>query len=145
MHAILRIVSFHLIDDVRELTADRIVAAHVVRPETEYLQDHFPTFPVLPGVMMLEAMAQAARRLLQERDPAAGRVVLSGVRALKYGGMVRPGETLVVDVSVHKAGDAGEYDFKGVGSVLSDGGESRTAVSGRFTMRPVTLTAMPTG
>ncbi len=47
-------VTFHLIDAVDECSVDRIVATHTVDPEVEYLQDHFPTFPVLPGVMMLE-------------------------------------------------------------------------------------------
>ena len=52
-------MKFDLIDRVLEQSDDRIVALkHVTRAE-EYLQDHFPTFPVLPGVMMVETMVQA--------------------------------------------------------------------------------------
>ena len=54
---------FRLIDRVIERQASRLVAVKQVSLSEEYLQDHFPTFPVLPGVLMLEAMTQAAREL----------------------------------------------------------------------------------
>ena len=73
---------FDLVDRVLDLAADRIVTLKHVTAGEEYLQDHFPTFPVLPGVMMIEAMTQAARRLLTHRDPSLSRCVLGGVRAL---------------------------------------------------------------
>lgn len=133
------VVTFHLIDAVVEVSADRIVATHTVDANVEYLQDHFPTFPVLPGVMMLETMAQAARRLLAERDPALGRHVLSGVKALKYGAMVRPGQSLRVEVSLLKESECGSYEFKGSGVVQDDNGADRTAVSGRFSLRPIRI------
>lgn len=134
-------VSFHLIDSVLECSAERIVASHTVRPEVEYLQDHFPTFPVLPGVMMLETMTQAARRLLSERDPRMGRHVLGAVRALKYGAMVRPGQTLIVDVTVLKESAPDVFDFRGIGVVRDESGAERTAVFGRFTLRPARFPA----
>ena len=46
---------FTLIDRVLERTDDRLVAIKLVSAAEEYLQDHFPTFPVLPGVLMIEA------------------------------------------------------------------------------------------
>ena len=48
-------MKFNLIDKVESLSADKIVAVKYVSLAEEYLADHFPTFPVLPGVMMLEA------------------------------------------------------------------------------------------
>src|SRR5262249_58553760 len=58
---------FDLVDRVLEQSPDRIVTLKHVSAAEEYLQDHFPTFPVLPGVMMLEAMVQAGRRMLEKR------------------------------------------------------------------------------
>ena len=129
-----------LVDSVREQSADRIVADHLVSPDDDYLEDHFAGFPVLPGVLMLETMVRAARRLIARRDPAFGRHVLAAVRALKYGAMVRPGQTLVVEVALLKETEPGVFDFKGVGTVRAEDGaddKPRTAVSGRFTLRPI--------
>ena len=130
---------FTLIDDVLEETDDQILAIkHVSRAE-EYLADHFPGFPILPGVFMLEVMVQAARRLLAARSPR--RLVLGEVKALKYGAMVRPGQTLEVEVRVVKEADGETFSCRGTGRVRGPGESDRdadaTAVSGRFTMRPV--------
>jgi len=153
-------MKFHLLDQIIEQTPDRIVAIKQVSLAEEYLADHFPTFPVLPGVMMIETMAQAARRMLAARGDA--RLVLGEVRALKFGSMVRPGEILEVEVTLHKDLGEGQFQCRGAGRVRrpargrnnvvgggpsgensgggsadpsSGGGE--TAVSGRFTMRPI--------
>ncbi len=133
-------MKFNLVDKVIEQTADRIVTIKAVTIAEEYLADHFPTYPVLPGVLMIEALVQAARQMLAA---AAGdrRLVLGEVKALRYGSFVRPGEALRVEVSL-VASEDGRYRCKGVGHVLRPGlpqppGEPPTAVSGRFTMRPV--------
>ncbi|MHC4421726.1 MAG: hotdog family protein, partial [Planctomycetota bacterium] len=76
-------MKFNLLDTILDQGPDRIVAIKHVSLAEEYLADHFPTFPVLPGVMMVETMVQAARRMLADRgDP---RLVLGDVRALKFG------------------------------------------------------------
>jgi 3-hydroxyacyl-[acyl-carrier-protein] dehydratase len=129
-------MKFTLIDTVLEQSADRIVAIKHVSLAEEYLADHFPTFPVLPGVLMVETMVQAARRLLADRgDP---RLVLGEVKAVKFASFVRPGEGLAVDVTVSGSGD-GTYECRGKGWVVRHDGNStdETAVSGRFTMRPI--------
>jgi len=128
---------FDLIDAVVEQSPTRIVTHKHVTNAEEYLQDHFPGYPVLPGVMMLEAMVQAARRLA---GPKPTPLVLGQVRALKYGAFVRPGSTLRVTVDLHKhlGGDA--IEFKGEAHLLTnlrDAGEPKVAVSGRFALRPV--------
>lgn len=134
---------FELLDRVLEQTDDRIVAIKQVSAAEEYLQDHFPTYPVLPGVMMIEALAQAARRLLASRDAALGRHVLGEVRALRYVGFVRPGEVLRVEARlVGEGGEDGVFDFRGSGAILvvGDGdSEPRPAVGGRFRMRPLRI------
>ena len=110
---------FNLVDAVLEQSADRIVTIKNVSAAEEYLQDHFPTFPVLPGVLMIESLVQAGRRLLSSRGD--GRLVLGGVRALKYGSFVRPGDTLRVEVTLTKSHADGSFDLKGEGTVLRPG------------------------
>lgn len=133
---------FDLVDHIVEVSPTRIVTLKHVTSAEEYLQDHFPTFPVLPGVMMLEAMVQAARRLVHHTG-SRERVVLGQVRALKYGAFVAPGSTLRVEVDLHKQLDGGAWEFKGQGLLLDPArspSDTPTAVSGRFTLRPVKLT-----
>ena len=135
---------FDLVDRVVEQSPDRIVTLKNITAAEEYLQDHFPTFPVLPGVMMLEAMVQAARRLISADDASRSRWVLGGVRGVKYGAFVRPGETLRVEVTLKAPPEPGaeEIECKGVASVADpSGGEARQAVSGRFTLRPLRVGA----
>ena len=109
---------FDLVDRVLEQSADRIVTIKHVTSGEEYLQDHFPTFPVLPGVMMLEALVQAGRRLVGDRYTDKKRpLVLGMVRALKYGRFVKPGASLRVEVTLHKANEDGTFDLKGEGTV----------------------------
>ncbi len=129
---------FNLVDRVLERSDDRIVTIKHVSSAEEYLQDHFPTFPVLPGVLMLESMVQAARALVEVDGPSATPQVLGRVRALKYGRFVRPGSTLKVEVTKRKSNPDGTLDFEGEVLVLEPtGAEPATAASGKFTLRPV--------
>ncbi len=131
---------FDFVDRTLKATNDRIVTIKAVTAGEEYLRDHFPTFPVLPGVFMIESMVQAARTLLTRRDPALSRHVLGGVRALKYGTFVQPGHAMRITVSLLKEVEGNAFDFKGSGEVLTPGASQespQTCVSGRFTLRPV--------
>ncbi|MFG0292788.1 MAG: beta-hydroxyacyl-ACP dehydratase [Phycisphaerales bacterium JB050] len=135
---------FDLIDAVLEQTEDRIVTLKGVTSAEEYLQDHFPTFPVLPGVMMIEACTQAARRLAEAES--TDRYTLSQVKALKYGIFVAPGDTMRIEVRLFKRGDDGSIDFKVSASVQKAGGgmgDGANCVSGRITLRPVRPGAAP--
>jgi 3-hydroxyacyl-[acyl-carrier-protein] dehydratase len=136
---------FCLIDRVLEQDDQHIVAVKHVTSAEEYLLDHFPSFPILPGVMMLEVMVQAARRLAAGVDPDLGRHVLGTVKALKYGAMIKPGDALRVEISLLKR-DGDTVECKGVGKKIpvdgaSEGAELQTAVSGRFTLRPLRAAA----
>ena len=131
---------FRLVDQVLERSADRVVAIKNVTLAEEYLQDHFPTLPVLPGVFMLEALVQTGRELLADRG--CGRVVLGQVKGLKYGSFVRPGDTLRMEVTFDKETDGG-WQLKGAATVVRPGGAAPdTACTGRLIMRPVRIPAL---
>jgi 3-hydroxyacyl-[acyl-carrier-protein] dehydratase len=128
---------FRLVDRFLELTDTSATAIKNVTAAEEYLQDHFPGFPVLPGVFMVEALTQAARAVLEKRGQP--RMVLGEVKALRYGSFVRPGESLKVEVTLDKVRDDGSVVFKAQGTVLrgsdSTAPASETAVSGRLILR----------
>ncbi|QEG01206.1 3-hydroxyacyl-[acyl-carrier-protein] dehydratase FabZ [Stieleria maiorica] len=84
----------------------RIVAERTLRAEEEYLKDHFPRFPVMPGVMMLEALHQAAIWMIRVGDDfASPLVLLREVRNVKFGDFLSPGETLLVTAERVKEND----------------------------------------
>ena len=95
-------MKFDLVEQIIEQTDGRIVTMKQVSKAEEYLRDHFPTFPILPGVMMLEAMVQAASCLCSEDGK---RLVLGDVKAVKYGAMVRPGDCLEIEVTTIKSNE----------------------------------------
>lgn len=133
---------FTLIDRVLERTDSTLIAIKHVSSAEEYLQDHFPGFPVLPGVMMLEAMTQAARSLIDPDNRADRPWVLCQAKALKYGAFVRPGATIRITVNLHKHNDDGSIDFKGDVRLIEPDSDSTAdlpvACSGRITLRPTT-------
>jgi 3-hydroxyacyl-[acyl-carrier-protein] dehydratase len=82
----------------QKLTAERTLCA-----EEEYLKDHFPRFPVMPGVMMLEALHQAAMWLVKSGDRfESPLVLLREVRSVKFGDFLAPGDTLQVTAETVK-------------------------------------------
>ncbi len=109
-------MKFGLVDRVEELeSAKRIVAVKAVSLSEEYLAEHFPTFPVLPGVFMLESMAEAARWLVHEaQDFAHSVILLNQAKGITYKSFVAPGHLLRVEVTCRKLSDDAS-DFAGVG------------------------------
>jgi 3-hydroxyacyl-[acyl-carrier-protein] dehydratase len=80
-----------------------IVALRTLRADEEYLADHFPRFPVMPGVMMLEALHQAAMWLVRAGDNfQSPLVLLREVRSVKFGDFLAPDETLEVTATLVK-------------------------------------------
>jgi 3-hydroxyacyl-[acyl-carrier-protein] dehydratase len=81
----------------------RLVAERTLRADEEYLKDHFPKFPVMPGVMMLEALHQAAVWMVRTGDDfQAPLVLLKEARSVRFGDFLCPGETLTVTVETTK-------------------------------------------
>ena len=95
-----------LLDRVVELEPDvRIVALKNVTINEEFFQGHFPGLPVMPGVLILEAMAQAGGLLvLPEDGSAAGKnFYLVSIDHAKFRRPVVPGDRLLVTVTLAKA------------------------------------------
>src|SRR5687768_8389744 len=77
---------FCLLDKITELQlGSSITAIRRLRPEEDYLRDHFPKFPVMPGVLMLEAMFQASAWLVRATDEFEHPfMLLQEARSIKY-------------------------------------------------------------
>ena len=92
---------FLMIDRVLELTDDRVLALKNVSFNEPYFQGHFPGVPVMPGVMQIEAMAQAggilASRAVQF-DPTTHVMLFMAIDAVKFRRAVTPGDQLIIEV-----------------------------------------------
>jgi 3-hydroxyacyl-[acyl-carrier-protein] dehydratase len=93
---------FTLLDRVTSIEPGRsITAVKTLSLSEEYLADHFPCFPVMPGVLMLEAMTQAAAWAIRlGEDFAHSIIVLRQAKNVKYGDFVEPGKVLTVTAEV---------------------------------------------
>ena len=109
---------FSLIDKIETLEpGKRIIATKSLSMAEEYLRDHFPNFPVMPGVLMLEALTQASAWLIRvSEDFAHSIVVLKEARNVKYARFVQPGQTLNI-VSEIVQEDGNLVTLKAEGSV----------------------------
>jgi len=126
---------FTLIDRIVELEPGaRITALKNVSLAEEYLRDHFPLFPVLPGVLMLEAMTQAGAWLIRATDDFADSIImLREARNVKYADFVVPGKTLEVRAEI-KQREGRTTNFMARGLV-----DGVTAVSARLVLEHFNL------
>ena len=122
---------FTLLDRITHLEPGKsIEAVKNLSLSEEYLADHFPLFPVMPGVLMLEAMTQCGAWLVRaSEDFVHSMVVLAEARAVKYADFVRPGQTLTVTAEI-LSHDAHETKLKAQGSV-----DGNVSVSARLVLR----------
>ncbi len=128
-------MKFHLVDKVVSIEpGKRIVTIKALSLAEEYLADHFPAFPVLPGVMMLEALTQSAAWLVRvKQDFAKSIVVLAAARNIRYANFVAPGNIMRCEVEAMEIGEASAR-FKGTAFV----GDT-TTVNGRLELRSFNL------
>jgi 3-hydroxyacyl-[acyl-carrier-protein] dehydratase len=128
---------FTLVDRIVELDKGQSISTvKNLSLAEEYLQDHFPGFAVLPGVMMVEALVQSGAWLMRAtEDFRCSTILLKQAKAVKFNSFVTPGHQLQVTVKTHKWGED-ECTFKAVGMI--DGTES--AVSARITLQQLNLT-----
>ena len=87
---------FLLIDEVVELEpGTRVVARKFVRPDEWYLGGHFPGRPIMPGVLIVEAMAQAGAVAVLAEEENRGRLALfAGIDGVRFKRIVEPGDEL---------------------------------------------------
>ena len=97
-------MQFILIDRIVELNeGSDITAIKALSIAEEYLQDHFPLFPVMPGVLMLEGLFQASAWLVRKSEDFANSIVLlKEARNVKYAGFVAPGQTMTIKATIVK-------------------------------------------
>ena len=121
---------FVLIDRILYVQrGESLVALKNLSLAEEYLGDHFPGVPVMPGVLMLEALTQAGAWLIRDmEDFAHSIIVLKQAKTIKYGSFVEPGRQLELRVNL-VSNDARDTTLKGVGMI--DGQEM---VKGRLTL-----------
>ncbi len=95
---------FTLIDRILHIEPNsQIKAVKSLTLAEEYLQDHFPRFPVMPGVLMLESMTQTSAWLIRHSENFAHSIVsLQEARNVKYADFVEPGEVLEVTAEIVK-------------------------------------------
>ncbi|MDR1478033.1 MAG: beta-hydroxyacyl-ACP dehydratase [Planctomycetaceae bacterium] len=95
---------FSLIDRIESIEVGKqIIATKSLSLAEEYLRDHFPKFPVMPGVLMLEALTQTSAWLIRVTDQFAhSLVVFKEARAVKYARFVQPGQILRLAATITK-------------------------------------------
>jgi 3-hydroxyacyl-[acyl-carrier-protein] dehydratase len=123
---------FHLIDRIDACEPGKALrATKLLALGEEYLADHFPKCPVMPGVLMLQAVVEAAswlwRATTDYRHPV---VVLREVKSVKYGTFMLPGRRMDVSVELTKQ-DGDTATFKGKGT--NDAGQQ--TVAAQFVLR----------
>lgn len=104
---------FLFLDAVRTVSPERVVATYRVREDAAYLQGHYPDYPLVPGVLMVEMALQAGAyllsvELLDAGEGLAGRVpVVSRLEGVKFKRPVRPGDELEIEAQpVDRVGPA---------------------------------------
>lgn len=129
---------FHLIDRVERWEPGKsLTAVKYLALGEEYLADHFPQFPIMPGVLMLQACVEAASWLWRAstdfRHPV---VVLRELKSVKYGTFMLPGRRMDVAAELTKSDDAANTaTFKAKGA--NDAGEQ--TVNAIFTLHGYSL------
>jgi 3-hydroxyacyl-[acyl-carrier-protein] dehydratase len=126
---------FLLIDRVVDIQPGvAITAVKSLTLAEEYLADHFPNFPVMPGVLMLEAMTQASAWLIRlSEDFAHSVILLKQANNVKYMQLLEPGQRLTVTAEIISQSDT-ETKVKAQGAV-----DGQSIVSARLILERYNL------
>jgi len=109
-------MKFVLIDKIVALESGKsLTAVKSVSLAEEYLADHFPTFPVLPGVLLLEGLIESASWLVREhQDFSNSMVLLESAKNVKYKSFAAPGMQIQYHVTASDI-EENTSSFKGIG------------------------------
>ncbi len=92
---------FLLVDKVTELTEDKVVGIKNVTVNEPFFQGHFPSNPIMPGVLIVEALAQVGAVLALSMEENKGKLaVFTGMNNFKFRRQVKPGDTLVLEAQL---------------------------------------------
>ena len=95
---------FLFVDQIVELSDDRIVTTKYIDPEYDVLRGHYPGQPVMPGVLLCECCFQAGALLIANRlgvdNHSDGIPVVTRIQDARFKRIVRPGDTLQVEVTL---------------------------------------------
>ncbi len=109
---------FSQVDRIAELTPGQsILTVRSLSLVEDYLKDHFPRFPIMPGVLMVEALFQTSMWLVRATDQFQHAVVaLRKTNNMKFSGFVQPGDQLIMTAKI-KSSDESLTRLKVSGSV----------------------------
>ena len=95
---------FLFIDKVVEISNEIIIAERYISPKETFFKGHFPNFPIMPGVLILEAMAQSCgllgAHIMNKEHTKESVYLLCGVDKVRFKKMIRPGDSLVFESKV---------------------------------------------
>ena len=131
---------FRFIDNIEDIKEGQSLNAFfTLKGSEEFLKDHFGDFPVMPGVLLLESLRQAAARLLTVGEPQnKAHYRLAWAEEVKFGQFVKPGSRLLIDVK--RAGQDGSgVVFEGRIDLLpaGSGGQKIKALTARLALSKV--------
>ena len=95
---------FLFVDEIVEVTNDRIVTTKYADPEADFFRGHYPGHPVMPGVLLCECCFQAGALLIAQRlgglDPSEGVPVITRIQDARFKRIVLPGQALRIEVTL---------------------------------------------
>lgn len=92
---------FLLVDSIVSLSPGKgVEATRTIPADDDYFQDHFPGFPVVPGVLLTEMMGQAAAKCLDAERRARGKAMLARILSASFREWVRPGDAVSLHATI---------------------------------------------
>ena len=112
-----------LLDEIVEWEQDRIICKKTFQSDEWFFQGHYPSFPIVPGVLLCEAAMQAGAVLLSRHPKGEGVPVAGRLNDVKFKRMIRPGDAVLIEAALdERMGDAFFLSAK----VLCDGKSAAT-------------------